>query len=166
VNQLRFPHILVFAVALFASDAALATPRAGVTQDISELRIVRALPTVSTMPPHLRRALAHAFEMPRLELANPGTRYKEMASFYYSGDPEAGLPERRLVLAFETPHYYFVYYEAGHPWHAGALAFSKSPRVQLVWGGADLHRPYASSPRQLRMRILRHRLLDDRKYIW
>jgi hypothetical protein len=89
-----------------------------------------------------------------------------MASFYYLGDPEAGLPERRLVLAFETPHYYFVYYEAGHPWHAGALAFGKTPRVQLVWGGADLNTPYAKSPRQLRTRILHHRLFDDRKYIW
>jgi hypothetical protein len=165
VNQLRIPHTFAFAIALFASRAALATPPVGVTQDISELRIVRTLPTVSAMPPHLRRALARAFKMPRLELANPGTRYKEIASFYYPGDPEAGLPERRLVLAFETPHYYFVYYEAGHPWHAAALVFSKSP-ASLVWGGADLNSPYAKSPKQLRQRILRHKLRDDLPYIW
>jgi hypothetical protein len=50
VNYSHFSHILVFAVALLASSAALATPPAGVAEDISELHIVRRLSTVAEMP--------------------------------------------------------------------------------------------------------------------
>ena len=165
MNHWRILHV-VFAAVLLVAPAALAIPPRDVAQDISELRIVRPFPTVSAMPQQLRRALARAFQTPQLELADPGARYKEMARIYFPGDPEAGLPERRLLFAFETPHFYFVYYEAGHPWHAAALAFSKSPRVKFVWGAADLKRPYAMSPAKLRARILHHKLLDGEKFIW
>jgi hypothetical protein len=153
------------ALVLFTPSRALAAPPADTARDISDLRIIRTLPTVSAMPSPLRRALARAFQQRRLELANPGARFRMTGSFTYAGDPDVGLPQRRLLFAFETPRHYFVYYEAAHPSHAAALAFRKAP-VEFVWGGADLTTPYARSPQRLRTRILRHQLLDDRRYFW
>jgi hypothetical protein len=135
-----------------------------VSRDLSDLHIVRTFPSVGALPLALKRALARGFVQPRLELANPGARYKEMSGITFRGDPEAGLPERRLRLAFETPQHYVVYYEMGHPWHAAVLVFQKSP-VQFVWAGGDMTTPYANSPTQLRQRILQGKLFDG-QFFW
>jgi hypothetical protein len=166
VNSLRvLLNLSAVALALFSAAGVTATPPADVARDVSDLRIMRMLPTVSSMPSPLRRALARAFQQRRLEMANPGAWFRTTGSFTYAGDPDVGLPQRRLLFAFETPRHYFVYYEAAHPSHAAALAFRKAP-VEFVWGGADLITPYARSPQRLRARILRHQLLDDRHYFW
>ena len=130
-------------------------------------KIKRTMTKVEDIPAPLRTALAKTFQQNSLELGNPHDRIG--GSVTYTGDPSRRAASRRLIFAFETKQYAFVYYESGDPENSAAcLVFSvsnpQSPR--FVWGGADMKKPFAKSPAQLRAKILHGKLPDNFPFIW
>jgi hypothetical protein len=156
---------LLSIVALIAAAKASALPPPEVRQELTQLHVVRNLPSVQTLPATLKTSLTKTFHQKSLQLGNPSDLIGGAVT--YTGDPARFAPYRRLVFAFETPSFYVVYYQHGDPENAqSALVFTKRDRPpRLAWGGADLKNP-AKSPQELAKRILKGKVWDDKPYIW
>ena len=154
-------------VAAFCAQAIGAPPKA-VVDDLSHLQVRRIFTTVRSMPRDLQRALAKTFDQPKLWMASPSEAMNEMRGIYV-GLPNEKAPERRLIFAFETNYFSYVYYEEAHPWSAACLVFpmTLTKKKPLVWGGADIRMPpYERTPQGLRNRILKNRLDDSKNFFW
>jgi hypothetical protein len=100
-------------------------------------------------------------------MGNPGDPLAE--ELLIEGQQE--YPARRLVFAFESSSYYTVYVEYGLPnVHASVLVFDKpGPKHtsgHLVWGAADLRRPFARDRTNLIDRIKKAALFERPGLIW
>jgi hypothetical protein len=139
----------------------------GPLKELMSGKIKKTITHVAGMPPPLQRALAKTFHQECLELADPG--HMIGGSVTYTNDPARLAPHRRLIFAFETEKHAFIYYESGDPENSPACVVfdiedPQSPR--FVWGGADMKRPFAKNPRQLRAKILGAKLADNYSFIW
>jgi hypothetical protein len=122
---------------------------------------------VDQLPVPLRNSLGRTFHQKVLQLGNP--RDLIGGAVTYTGDAARFAPHRRLIFAFNTQRYAFVYYEKGDPeLGAACLIFdtTKLEHPRLVWGGVDLDRPFARNVSELRTRITHGKLWDDHPYIW
>jgi hypothetical protein len=155
------------AITAFCAHAFGGPPNA-VVNDLSHLQVRRIFTTVHSMPRELQRALAKTFDQPKLWMASPNEAMNEMRGIYI-GLPNEKAPERRLIFAFETDRFFYVYYEEAHAWSAACVIFPKSSgnNKPLLWGGADIRMPpYERAPEGLRNRILKNRLDDSKNFFW
>lgn len=161
----NFPCVLGFFLAFCGSRAA---PPPSVQQDLTNLGLVETVTDVARLPRNVRAALARTFHQKSLRLGNPSDRISGAVT--YPGDPDANAPYRRLIFAFRTHGFFYVYYEKGDPeLSAACLAFPglSLNSVKLIWGGADLNRGFAKNPQQLATRVLAgKKIFDDRAYYW
>jgi hypothetical protein len=157
---------LIGTLALYLSlHAASATVPPEVMRDLTDPRAGKMLTRVQSLPPPVQSALARIFVQKQLYLGNPDQPLGVELSL--PGQPD--FPGRRLIFAFESPNYYVVYFESGPPAiHASILVLNrsrqKSPR--LVWGAADLHRPFAKDRPDLLRRIVSGRIFEHAGMIW
>lgn len=146
---------------------ATAAPPPDVMKELTSGNLRMIGRRVDDIGPELRAALAKTFHQRRLELGNPNAAIGGAVT--YTGDPARSAPYRRLIFAFKTLNYAFVYYESGDPeLSASCLVFDAQVQNEprLVWGGADLKRPFARNPSELRIRIRNGKLFDDHPYVW
>jgi hypothetical protein len=145
----------------------IAGPPPAALAELKLLKLSKLMVRVDQIPSPLREVLAKTFHQKVLKLGNPQDLIGGAVT--YTGDPARFAPYRRLIFAFETQRYAFVYYESGDPeLSASCLIFdiTNSQHPRFIWGGADLHRPFARNPLELRERIARGKLWDDKPYIW
>jgi hypothetical protein len=154
--------ILALCLSLHAARAS-APPE--VVRDLTDPRVGEMITRVQSLPRPVQSALARIFVQKQLYLGNPDQPLGVELSL--PGQPD--FPGRRLIFAFESPNYYVVYFETGPPAvHASVLVLDrpgrKSPR--LVWGAADLHKPFARNRTELLRRLKSGRLFEHAKMIW
>ncbi|HVD94556.1 MAG TPA: hypothetical protein VNE84_00270 [Candidatus Limnocylindria bacterium] len=169
----------------FARQGLAMPPKVGI-DDFSHLQVQRVVMSVESMPKELRHALAKIFHQATLSVANPNENLRNEITagmepeHYYPhrtkngeliivGPVNPSSPDRRLLFGFETTQFFYVYYRQAHPSSAACLVFAKggSRKRPLLWGGADIRMPsYAQTPEQLRTRILKNRLYDDKNFFW
>jgi hypothetical protein len=158
--------VLLLSYAL-ACSGALALPPSPVLADLNSLKVKKFIVRTDQISAPLRGALAKTFHQKALQLGNP----KDLigGAVTYTGDPERLAPYRRLIFVFETQRYAYIYYEKGDP-ELSAICLiydiSVPDHPQFVWGGGDLHRPFARNPSDVRERVVRRKLWDDKPYIW
>lgn len=158
--------IILFICAVGCSNLC-ALPPSGAVADLKALKPIKVVTRVDQLSAPLRKSLARTFHQKTLQLGNPGDLIGGAVT--YRGDPARLAPYRRLIFAFETQRHAFVYYESGDPeLSASCLIYdtTNSSHPRFVWGGADLHRPFARNPSELRARISGGKLWDDKPYIW
>jgi len=150
-----------------SSAGLLGAPPAPALTELNSSKLTKFMVRTDQLPSPLRRALAKTFHQNDLKLGNPGELVG--GSVTYTGDPARSAPYRRLIFAFETQRYAYVYYQKGDPENGAAcLIFdiTDARRPRFVWGGADLETHFARNPSELRNRIQHGKLWDDHPYIW
>lgn len=164
---MRIIGIVSLGVCAFVQLDILAAPPQGPLTELNSSNAGKVTVRVDELSLPLRKSLAKTFHQKILQLGNPGDLIGGAVT--YTGDPARFAPYRRLIFAFETQHYAFVYYESGDPeLSASCLIFdiTNAQHPRFVWGGADLHRPFARNLSELRTRLARGKLWDDKPYIW
>ena len=159
--------VTIFIVAICGLGELSSAPPPEVQSELSQLRVHRITHRVQSLPGSLQTALARLFEQKSLELGNPNDPIGGSVTF--TGDPDRFAPYRRLIFAFDTKHFHFIYDEHGDPENsANVLVFAKAQRGEpkFAWGGVDLRRPFAKNPQELRSRILRGNLFDNKDFVW
>lgn len=158
--------ILIVILALCLSfHAARATVPPEVLRDLADPRAGKMITRVQSLPRAVQSALVRIFVQKQLYLGNPDQPLGAELSL----PGQADFPGRRLIFAFESPNYYVVYFETGPPAvHASVLVLNKPGRKssRLVWGAADLHRPFAKDRADLLRRIASGRLFEHARMIW
>jgi hypothetical protein len=159
-------QLLVFV--LYWSLLSIAKPApSSIEYDLANPRVGEVKTRVDALPHWLQAALARTFKQKKLYLGNPNDPLAE--ELLIEGQRE--YPARRLLFAFESSSYYTVYVEYGLPTvHASVLVFDKpGPKRtsgHLVWGAADLRRPFARDRTALLDRIKRATLFERPGLIW
>lgn len=149
-------------VLITVPNHAFSVPPEAITAELRQPR-VQTYASVSSLPPRLKRGLQACFGQSKLFIADPKGHFADSALSMIPSRPEASWPTRRLIIAFETNDYYFVYYEKGHPESAAiVIALSKRQRAipKVVWSGVDFRQPYAGTPKQLAKRMLANEITD------
>lgn len=157
----------VFIALLINATLTAAAPKA-VKMELAKFRPLRVMWTVDAMPAALKWSLAQLFQQKKFEMSDPHGPLGSTESII-AGDPKGFAPMRRLIFAFETKHFYFVYYEKGHPeGGASPTVFRKnnSGSAHFEWGGLDEHVKYAKNPQELASRIFRGEIRDNLPFIW
>jgi hypothetical protein len=145
--------------------AARATAPPEVLRDITHPQVGKMITRVQSLPLPVQSSLARIFVQKKLYLGNPDQPLGVELSL--PGQPD--FPGRRLIFAFESPNYYVVYFESGPPAvHASVLVLNRPGRKssRLVWGAADLRRPFAKDRTDLLRRIVSGRLFEHARMIW
>jgi hypothetical protein len=136
-----------------------------VMRDLAGPQADKLVTQVQNLPLPVQLALARTFRQSKLYLGNPS----QPLGVELSLPSQADFPARRLIFGFESPKYYVIYYEVGPPAiHASVLVLNKRDRksLRLVWGAADLHRPFAQDRSGLVRRIASGKLFEHRRMIW
>lgn len=152
---------------LWLANLDAAAPQA-LKRDLSDLSSEKMMLTVDSMPAQLKRTLARTFHQKKLEMSDPQGPLGS-TELIMAGDRRGFAPMRRLLFAFETKHFYYVYYEKGHPeGGASPIVFRKHQdgTASFVWGGFDENAHYAKKPQELASRILAGRIRDNLPFIW
>jgi hypothetical protein len=166
---MRFSPVLAFLSALMLGLCITRTSWAmpgQIMQDLEDSSIVRMDQSVASMPREVREALRRLFKQSSLSIANPGKPYRDTDVITNSGVGK--LPTRRLVLAFSTKHFYYVYYRAGGYENAGKLvAFVRRRRAyEFVWGGVELVADDPATVKEVAERARRQSFDDSKKFFW
>jgi hypothetical protein len=136
-----------------------------VMRDLAGPQVEKLITQVQNLPLPVQSALARIFHQSKLYLGNPN----QPLGVELSLPGQADFPARRLIFAFESLKYYVIYFEVGPPAiHASVLVLNKRGRKspRLVWGAADLHRPFAEDRSGLVRRIASGKLFEHRTMIW
>lgn len=157
---------LIATLTLFLSlQAATATAPPEVVRDLSDRQTGKMITRVQGLPLPVQSALARIFVQKQLYLGNPNQPLGAELSLPGQRD----FPGRRLIFAFESRNYYVVYFETGPPAvHATVLVLTRPGRKpsRLVWGAADLRRPFAKDRADLLRRIVSGRVFEHGRMIW
>lgn len=157
--------VLTLAICVAGLGDIRAAPPPDVQRELSQLEVVQLMRSVESLPESLKQSLAKTFRQSSLQLGNLSDLSN--SSVTYTNDPAFFEPYRRLIFAFDTPHYHFVYYQHGPPENAeSALAFTNDKHLRLVWGGVALPNRVARSPQELAARIVKGKFFDDKPFIW
>ncbi|HKP03479.1 MAG TPA: hypothetical protein VJU77_08985 [Chthoniobacterales bacterium] len=151
-------------VFLIWNVAAWASPPKNLLIDLNDKSYGKEVVSVQKLPNHLKSALARTFVQDRLDLGNPTEPIGEELSV--AGQPR--YPDRRLIFAFETAHYYIVYLEYRPPAvHASILVYAKvNGKIPLVWAAVDLRMPPFAKNRKELATLVKAGKLREGRFIW
>ena len=160
-------------VAVVSSSFGLTLPLlaelpASVSRDLCREQAFESIARQNRLPTNVRAALAKAFQQRKLFIADPGEKFQQ-TDFVIVKPGERKLPTRRLLFAFRTSEHLVVYYESvSAGLGANALVFAiRGAGAKLLWGGVEVdHDKLARNPAELKQRICKGRLIDDRAFIW
>lgn len=159
-----FRTISVILLNILAVSRVVAAP-ADIEKDLEKPKFTRIDRSVGAMPTALKNSMKKVFRTRELSIADPGRPYLD--TDFVTDSAKAGLPVRRLAIAFATPHFYYVYYRAGGYENAGKLLIFRiaNGRYEFAWGGVEFE-PDPSSPAEIIKRLRRKSFDDTKKFLW
>lgn len=158
--------IYIFLVFSGCARSLIAGAPADLISELSHTRPQEIFQTRQSMPPELKEALRRTFKQRTLALANRNEPIRETSLVV---DRSRKIPPtRRLIIGFETPDFFVVYYQvAGYQSGASVLAFKRlGTKAIFSWGGASFNYNSSATPGWLARQIRHGEFLDDHPFIW
>jgi hypothetical protein len=163
VSHLFRQFIVIALCGIYAVSNAYGVPRR-LKEDSTATHVLKVDRSVTTIPHGIKAALKSLFKESTLSMADPHKKFRQ--TDVTTTDAERRLPIRRLITAFGTKHFYYVYYEAGGFEGACKLVvFNRGTDSKFVWGGVELRDPAPSLDELLR-RVRKDEFDDTKRFYW